>query len=107
MIGWLLDHLPWWVPLAVGVAAVIGAFIALTVIGVPPRWRFRIAAGLAAAFAVLTLYQRGRRAGVASAQATQERAEAKAVSTRDTVQRSVERAPPGEVRKRLARWAKG
>lgn len=106
MFAWLLDHLPWYVPLVLGVAAVIGAFLGLQALGVPAAWRFRIAAGLAAALAALTLYQRGRTAGARSTAARQERVDAKAVATRDTVQQSVARAPPGEIRKRLARWSK-
>lgn len=93
ILGWVGD----WRVLTV--AAVVGVLVAYRILG-------RTGASAVAAGALaLILLRFGWQRGARSEQLQQVQAEARAVETRDKVQASVRRAPPGEIRKRLERWA--
>lgn len=94
VLGWLGD----WRVLTV--LAVAGVFAAYHFLG---RWG---ASAVAAAALALILVRFGWQRGARAEQLQQVRAEAKAVETRDRIQANVSRAPPAEIRKRLAKWAR-
>lgn len=106
MFEWLLNQIPWWVPLALGGALLIGIFIGLRAMGFTARQAWAAVATGGLIVGAATLHQRGRRAGYASARAAQERADTKMVETRRKVQREVSDLPEPDLRERLRRWQK-
>lgn len=93
LLGWVFD----WRVLTL--LAVVGVVVLYRVLG-------RTAATAAAVAGLGVILARwGWERGARSEHARQVALDNKAVATREGVQRSVGRAAPGEIRKRLARWA--
>lgn len=93
ILGWIFD----WRVLAV--LAVIGFVIVYRIFG----RTLAVTAGIAALGLILTRwgFQRGARSEIAQ----QKKRDTELVNTRKKIEKSVSRAPPGEIRKRLSRWA--
>jgi hypothetical protein len=94
VIGWLTD----WRVLAV--AGVVLAVVVYRILG--PR----IAGAVLTAAAGVVLWRMGTQSGSARERQAQQKRDAKAVGTRDTVRRSVQTAGRDERLRRLERWAR-
>ncbi len=106
MVDFILNQIPWWVYLGLGIAAV-GALLFFFGPILLPIWRLiplpaRVA--LAGAFAAFLAWVAGRNKGTEDAKELQRRNDANAVQHRNEVNQSVRDAPAADVDKRLDKW---
>lgn len=101
MLPWLLDMLPWWIVPALGLVALLVAFILLRAFGVPLRTALVAMATLGVSVLAMTIYQKGRRAGVRSQLARMRRADEAARRTRSSIESTVGNRGAKDNRNRL------
>lgn len=97
MIGWVLDFVPLWVWIALGIGALIAT------------WQlFGLKGMIAAAAAIGTLgaYRAGRKTGGADAIARQKKADEKAVKDHDKIEAETDRMSDSELDGANAPWVR-
>lgn len=105
MLSWLLNHVPAWVPLALGAGGLVALFVTMRAMGFSVRQTWAAMASGGLAIAAMTIHQRGRRAGYLSEKRRQQREDARAVETRGKIERDVAGASDAELKERLKRWS--
>lgn len=98
-MNWLIDHVPWYVPVVIAIIALgfCWQFIA-PIWALMPNW---LKASVSAIGAIFVAVQYGRNKGAKDAEAKRAQDNAQAVQTRKQIDANVEAMPDSDVTKRL------